>query len=56
MKKRASYGELEGENANLRQRVKELEAELSEVKGLLKKRLGQDSHNSHKPPSGDKRR
>jgi transposase len=56
MRRKASYAELERENANLRQRVKELEAELAEVKALLQKLLGQDSHNSHKPPSGDKRR
>jgi len=63
MKRKPSYEELEQENAELRQRVSELEAEvndlkreLDEVKGLLKELLGQDSRNSHKPPSKDSKR
>ena len=60
---KASYEELEQENSYLRERVTALEgellatkAELAEVKALLKKVLGQDSRNSHKAPSGDKKR
>jgi len=63
MKTKPSYEELEQENIKLRQRVKELEAEVSdlkkeldEVKVLLNELLGQDSRNSHKPPSKDRKR
>lgn len=56
MTNRGSYEELERENAELRQRVEDLERELGEVKSLLKRFLEQDSHNSHKPPSEDKKR
>lgn len=56
MKLKPSHEELEKENAELRKRVVELEAELAEVKALLKELLGQNSRNSHKPPSKDERR
>lgn len=56
MKPKPSYKELERENAELRKRVAELEAELAEVKALLKELLGQNSRNSHKPPSKDEKR
>jgi len=56
MKRKPSYEELVQENAELRKRVAELEAKLAEVKALLKELLGQDSRNSHKPPSKDEKR
>lgn len=56
MKPKPSYEELEQENTELRKRVAELEAELAEVKALLKELLGQNSRNSHKPPSKDEKR
>ncbi len=56
MQSKLSYEELERENVSLRERIKALESELSEVKALLKKVLGQDSHNSHKALSQDRKR
>lgn len=56
MQRKPSYAELEEENASLRQQVNELKAELAEVKSLLTKLLGQNSQNSHNPPSQDKKR
>lgn len=56
MQRKPSYAELEKENASLRKEVNELKAELAEVKSLLTKLLGQNSQNSHKPPSQDKKR
>jgi len=56
MKRKPTYKELEKENAELRKRVAELEAELTEVKALLKELVGQNSRNSHKPPSKDEKR
>ena len=56
MKRKPSYEELVQENAELRKRVAELEAELAEVKALFKELLGQNSRNSHTPPSKDEKR
>ena len=54
--KKPSYEELEKENAQLRLKVAELAAALADVKALLERFTKQDSHNSHKPPSQDKKR
>ena len=56
METKPSYKELEAENAVLRKRVGELEAELAEVKAFLKEHLGRNSQNSHQAPSKDEKR
>ena len=56
MQTKISYEELEKENAKLRKRVAELEAELAELKVFLKEHLGRNSHNSHQAPSKDEKR
>ena len=56
MPKRKTNEELQQENEHLRESVKKLEAEIVDLKAVIKGMLKQDSRNSHKPPSHDKKR
>jgi len=56
MPKRETIEELQQENELLRATIKRLEAEVVELKAVIKGMLKQDSHNSHQPPSQDKQR
>ena len=56
MQKETTIKELQQENALLRASIKRLEAEVEELKAVIEGMLKQDSHNSHQPPSQDKKR